>query len=75
MSNREIEVILKLRDQLTQKMSLAEGQIKKFGNQIGQMGTFLRTTGRELSMIGTSMAALGAAITAPLLLAYKTAGE
>ena len=75
MTNRELQVVLTLKDELSQKLKGAEGAVIKFGNSAREFGLKMRAVGRGMSNVGMSIAAVGTAITAPLAMAYKTAGN
>ena len=75
MSDKEIEIVLRLRDEVTKTLQGVQSNLYKFSNQVKEMGLAMRATGREISMMGTTMTMLGTAITAPLIAAYKEAGK
>jgi hypothetical protein len=74
-SDKVIEIILKLRDEVTKVLQGVQINLHKFSNQVKEMGTDMRKIGREISYVGSSMAMAGAAITTPLIAAYKEAGK
>jgi hypothetical protein len=74
-SDKEIEVILRLRDEVTKGLKTAQENLHKFSNQVKEIGNEMRKTGRQISSLGSTMAMAGTAITAPLIAAYKTAGK
>ena len=68
MADTELNVILRLTDEMSKNMEKARNSVKEMGEDI-------RQTGRQLQMFGRNVAFLGAAITGPLALAFKTASE
>lgn len=74
-SEKEIEIILRLRDEVTKTLTGVQSNIHKFSNAVKSLGLDMRKTGRQMSSIGSTMAMAGAAITAPLVAAYKEAGK
>jgi len=72
-SNHELEIIMRLKDEISRKLQGIEGGIQKLGNRAMEMGKSMRQTGREISQMGGTIALLGASITGPLLLAFKNA--
>jgi lambda family phage tail tape measure protein len=75
MTNRELSVRLTLQDELSEKLDKANAAVLKFSANMRKMGADMSRVGRELSQVGRTMAMVGGAITAPLILAYKTTGE
>lgn len=74
-SDKEIEIILKLRDEVTKVLQGVQQNLHKFSTAVREVGVDMRKTGRELSSMGSSMAMAGTAITGPLIAAYKEAGK
>lgn len=74
-SNHELEIIMRLKDEISQKLIGVQGALQKLSNRTKDVALEMRKMGREMSYVGMSMAAVGTAITAPLALAYKTAGK
>jgi len=74
-TNHELQVKFTLRDELSQKLAGIQGSIQKLANKTKDVALEMRKMGREMSYVGMSMAAVGTAITAPLAIAYKTAGS
>jgi hypothetical protein len=68
MPNQDINIKITLTDQVTKNLQKVSGSMRDFGRQ-------MKETGRNLSQVGMYMTTLGAGITAPLILAYKTAGK
>lgn len=75
MPNEQINIALKLTDEFT-------NNFKKFGSQLEQVtqkgeafGREMRKVGREISYVSSSMVMLGGAITAPMILAFKSASQ
>jgi len=72
-TNRELEIIMKLKDEVTKRLQGIEGGLQKFANSAHQLGLNMRQVGREISQVGSTMTFMGAAITGPLALAFKSA--
>ena len=72
-TNRELEIIMKLRDEVTQRLVGIQGNFYKFANSCHQVGLTMRQVGHEISQVGTNFMIMGAAITGPLALAFKSA--
>lgn len=68
MADSELNIILRLTDEVTTKMEKVRSSIKDMGKEVQQ-------TGRQLNMFGRNVMFLGAAITGPLAIAFKTASE
>lgn len=75
LSNRELEVVMSLRDEVSKKLQGIQANLAKFSDSTKDLGLQMRKTGREISYVGSSMIMLGTAITAPLIAAYKEAGK
>jgi len=69
MSNNELEIILKLRDEVSKKIEKFAQQVK---NDLTQIGDNFVQVGNQISKIGKNLSMIGAAITGPLILAFKT---
>ena len=74
-SNHELEIIMRLKDEISQKLIGVQGALQKLSNRTKDVALEMRKMGREMSYVGMSMTAVGTAITAPLALAYKNAGK
>lgn len=74
-SEKVIEIILRLRDEVSKGIQQVQSSLHKFSNFVKELGTDMRKTGREISSIGSSMTMAGGALTAPLIAAYKEAGK
>jgi hypothetical protein len=68
MGDTNLNITIKLLDQ-------ASSGIKGVGDKFRQVGLEMRQVGRELTQVGMTMTMAGTAITAPLALAFKTAGD
>jgi hypothetical protein len=68
MPNQDINIRIKLTDEITRNLKKASQGLKDFSLD-------MRKVGREISYVGMSMTAVGASIVAPLTLAYKQAGK
>lgn len=75
MNNRTLEIILKLRDELTAKMKGAEGTLKKFLAEAKKFSRDMSRIGSDISKVGSSFLMFGAAMTGPLLLAFNSAAQ
>ncbi len=73
--DKVIEIILRLRDEVTKGLQQAQVGLHQFSNQVKEIGLDMRKTGREMTFMGTSMLMAGTALTAPLIAAYKEAGK
>jgi len=60
-TNQELNIILKLKDELTAALGTA---VQTAGQQIDQLGHRMKQFGRELTQVGRSLTFLGAQITA-----------
>lgn len=74
-TNHELEIIMRLKDEISQKLIGVQGALQKLSNRTKDVALEMRKMGREMSYVGMSMTAVGTAITAPLALAYKNAGK
>ena len=72
-SNRELEIVMKLKDEVTKRLQGIEGNIQKFANAAKEAGQTMRQVGREISQVGQNLIFMGAALTGPLALAFKSA--
>jgi hypothetical protein len=72
-TNRELEIIMKLKDEVTKRLQGIEGGLQKFANSAHQLGLNMRQVGREISQVGSTLTFMGAALTGPLALAFKSA--
>lgn len=68
MATQDINIRLSLTDNVTAKLQKVNANIASFGRD-------LKKVSRDVSQIGNTMALAGTAITAPLILAAKTASE
>ncbi len=72
-TNRELEIVMKLKDEVTKRLQGIEGNIQKFANSCKQLGGTMRQVGREISQVGQNLIFMGGALTGPLALAFKSA--
>jgi len=72
-TNRELEIVMKLKDEITKRLQGIEGNIQKFSNSCKQLGGTMRQVGREISQVGQNLIFMGGALTGPLALAFKSA--
>lgn len=75
MSNHELEIIMKLKDEVSKRLQGIEGALHRFANKAQSVGQALKQLGRDISQIGSSLTIMGAALTGPLALAFKTADK
>lgn len=74
-TNRELEIIMKLKDEVSKKLHGIQGSLIRLSNSARQFGNDMRQVGRQISQVGTNMIYFGAAITGPMVLAFKQASE
>lgn len=72
-TNRELEIIMRLKDEVSKRLQGVQGNLYKFANTCQKVGSDLRHVGQEISQVGTNFMFMGAAITGPLALAFKSA--
>ena len=75
MAETSLNVFLTLRDEASKEIQKFQSKLQQVDNTIRNVGMNFRKIGREMSYVGMTMAVAGGAITAPLMLAYKKAGE
>jgi len=71
-TNREVSIIMRLKDEVTKQLQGVEAGLQKFANSTHKLGLNMRQVGREISQVGQTLAFMGAAITGPLALAFKS---
>lgn len=71
-TNRELSIIMRLKDEVTKQLQGVEAGLQKFANSTHQLGLNMRQVGREVSQLGATLTFVGAAITGPLALAFKS---
>lgn len=72
MSEHQLEVILKMRDEASKKI---EQFSQKVENEMKRAGDAMASMGKQLSTVSRNMAFLGTAIVGPLGIAFKTASN
>ena len=72
-TNRELEIIMRLKDEVTNRLQGVQGSIAKFATDCHKVGRNMRQVGHEIEQVGTNFLIMGAAITGPLALAFKSA--
>ncbi|MDP2942885.1 MAG: hypothetical protein Q8O36_05215, partial [Candidatus Omnitrophota bacterium] len=72
-TNRELEIIMRLKDEVTKRLKGVEGAIQKFANRARETGQTLKQLGRDISQVGQNLIFMGGALTGPLALAFKSA--
>ena len=75
MTNRQLEIIMRLKDEVTKKLQGIEGGLRSFSQQVKEFSTHLKRMGMDLNRIGTEFIMLGALLTGPLVLAFNAAGR
>lgn len=68
MAATDLNIVLKLNDQLSNSLAKASTSLDKFGNTI-------KSFGKDLSQVGNQLAIFGGAITGPFLLAINNASK
>jgi len=63
---------MRLKDEVTKQLQGVEAGLQKFANSTHKLGLNMRQVGREISQVGQTLAFIGAAITGPLALAFKS---
>ncbi len=71
-TNRELSIIMRLKDEVTKKLQGVEAGIQKFANSTHKLGMNMRQVGREITQVGSTLTFMGAALTGPLALAFKS---
>jgi len=74
-TNRELEIIMRLRDEVTKRLKGIEGAFIRFRNAIKELGTHMKQLGRDISQVGRAVSLLGASMTGPMLLAFRNSAE
>ena len=74
-TNRELEIIMRLRDEVSKQLKGIEGAFIRFRNNIKELGIHMKQLGREISQVGHAIGLLGAAITGPMLLAFRNSAQ
>lgn len=75
MANTDLNIKLQLIDNISKALTKVEEGMKSLQKTADNMGSALKNTGRELSQLGSKFALLGASITAPMILAFRSASE
>lgn len=75
MSSHQLEIIMKLKDELSKRLTGIEGNLLRFSNRVKEMGTSLRAAGKMISQVGSTLALFGGIITGPLVLAFREADK
>ncbi len=75
MTNRQLEIIMRLKDEVTKKLQGVEGAFRRFSVSIKEFAGHLKRMGNDLKFIGTELITLGASLTGPLALAFNSAGR
>ncbi len=74
-TNRELEIIMRLRDEVSKQLKGIEGAFIRFKNSIKELGVHMKQLGRDISQVGRTISFLGASITGPMLLAFRNSAE
>ncbi|MEI8350097.1 MAG: hypothetical protein WCI77_08075 [Candidatus Omnitrophota bacterium] len=72
MTNNQLEIILKLRDEVSKHVERMAQEIK---NDLDGIGDSFVKVGNQISKMGRNLAMIGASITGPLALAFKTTAD
>ncbi len=75
MTNRQLEIIMRLKDEVTKKLQGVEGTFRSFSLQMKEFAGHLKRMGTDLKRIGSEFIILGSLITGPLALAFNSAGR
>ncbi|MCA9400386.1 MAG: hypothetical protein KC713_02075 [Candidatus Omnitrophica bacterium] len=74
-TNRELEIIMRLRDEVSKRLKGIEGAFIRFKNSVKELGVHMKQLGREIFQVGHFISFLGASITGPLLLAFRNSAD
>ena len=75
MSPHQLEIIMKLKDELSKRLTGIEGNLLRFGNRVKEMGASLRSAAKMIGQVGQTMVLFGGIITGPLVLAFREADK
>ena len=74
-TNRELEIIMKLKDEVSQKLQGVEGALRKFGNNMKALSGDMREVALSIRQVSRNMVFVGGIITGGFALAIKTASQ
>ena len=74
-TNRELEIIMKLKDEVSQKLQGVEGSLRKFGNNMKALSGDMREVALSIRQVSRNMVFVGGIITGGFALAIKTASQ
>jgi hypothetical protein len=74
-SNRELQIIMRVKDEATKVIDTVSKGIQHFSNEVGNLGASMVRMSRVVTHAGSSLLWLGASVTAPLIFAFKNAAE
>lgn len=74
-TNRELEIIMKLRDEVSQKLQGVEGALRKFGNNMKALSGNMREVALSIRQVSRNMVLVGGIITGGFAVAIKTASQ
>lgn len=75
MADTELNIKLRLIDNISKILTNVENGMKSLHKTSDNLGRALKDTGRELSQLGSKFALIGGAITAPLILGFRSAAQ
>jgi len=75
MADTTLNIHIRALDEFSTTMNTVQSGMNKVQNGLHEAAMSMRSTGREISRIGMEMGMVGAAITAPLILAYKDSAK
>ena len=75
MNNRTLEIILKLKDELTKKMVGVEGALRQFSVNMKNLSRDLKKIGTDVQHVGNFFIGFGAVLTGPLALAFNASAK
>lgn len=75
MTNHELSVIMRLKDEMSKKISKAQGHMVQFSKSVQKTGIDLRRTGEDFEALGRRSLFFAAALTGPLALAFKNSAD
>ena len=74
-TNRELEIIMRLKDEVTKKLQNIEGALRKFGNNMKALSKDITKVASALRKVSASMILVGGVITGAFAIAIRTASQ
>ena len=71
MPSQDINIIIRLTDNVSKGLKNVTGGLNTLNDKAKQFAMSMRQTGKQISSVGMTMGVVGTAITAPLILAFK----